>query len=1156
MRTLTGLVLGATVAFGPTSFLAASGPTPSPLPDASPTTRGALNTSPTQQVHGKIFTDRVSVQTTDGGVALQSTCVPSVTSLGSCTAVNGNALQCVLDAGWFACQSDGGWSVLGAGAGGVASVAGTGAIGVGGTSSNPIVECAVASSGQDGCLSQTDYGTFAGKLATVGAVTPLLTDGGSIAVDPTARLNMATIFAGIIDAGIVLSPYGLMSVVDAGSVFAQSIQPVEIDAPVFNSPIELVGNCNPATTGCAALNVQNTAPSTSNKIQTWGNPSSPVATIYNNGTFDVYPANLSCNVVFANVVQDPTGSGGVTVLSERSASSVNSDFIVNTTALRTAGALQAWENQGATKTEVDPLGQVIGGIDQNSFASFQDGSGSSGHVTLTAATGMNTVIMGRLEEHCAVLADGGQPASDGGNLYFIGSDGGTCYEYGGKHGDVTFISVAPGRRQGWLAEFNNPRLSPAEVAAIDYNGAFVEQSSNDLSKFGIYAHLVQTSLGQFYEGQFESALEYSFGNSTNERHYFVQGPANPDGGATFDFFGPSGTWRQLPYADDISRGVVTNFVDAGIILTEAVAAPANNESLTLTGNLLTPSSFGNIILNSANALSGFDKLVAIQNSGVEVDAFGADGTIYAESGNVIARQLLSDVWATPTGSGGLFAVGARAGSDPAGDLYIEGPRDPSVYGTDYGLQMVEGITQFPVFGVTVAGQVYGGSQYAPSAFKVAAGAGSGFVALQAADSNYLLLQGLLGEDTNAINPDGGKPVLDGGAWVGQLSDGGTFYYYAGLHGSVVINDGNAKQGGWTFQVANQPDGGNGLEESFFVDSFLGFGIFNAVERPNFPGAGVNVPTTVGQYFYGTLDSTQRYASDTHQWYYWNGTEYREYVTVGDSGVVSFPTLAASTIETSPTNTTFNFLSGLPAASSFSDWVFSSVNTRTGNEPMLAVQNNGSSIFAVDTGGNAFTSGGMTTPVIDAGVILLNGVPIGSGGGGLSIVRAVAPLASDGGTISIDPTGTMSIATINVGVIDAGSILLNGMPIVLPMVFGDFQTSGIATTGQDFAGYWNFAHDFTISGATISKNLAITCDAETGAGVGGTTGVVMKLGTGTGSCTCNLGSCGSISANNHSTCHCTTTGTVTDMFVSFDTSTDCATRPSGMFCKVYGSTTVP
>lgn len=128
--------------------------------------------------------------------------------------------------------------------------------------------------------------------------------------------------------------------------------------------------------------------------------------------------------------------------------------------------------------------------------------------------------------------------------------------------------------------------------------------------------------------------------------------------------------------------------------------------------------------------------------------------------------------------------------------------------------------------------------------------------------------------------------------------------------------------------------------------------------------------------------------------------------------------------------------------------------------------------------------------------------------------------------------------------------------IAPVIFGDFVTTGVAALSADFSGYWNFAHDFVAIGNTITPKLAITCDAQSASGVGGTTGIVMKLISGAGNCTCNLGACNSISANSHNTCHCTTTGAVTDMAVEFDSTTDCATRPSGMFCKVYGSMSTP
>lgn len=96
-------------------LLAQSGPTPSPMPDASPTVRGAMNLTIQQLKGPKIFSDRVTIAA-DAGPAISSTGVPTVVSLGACPTDGSGVMQFVRGLGWYACQTDGGgWSPLGTG---------------------------------------------------------------------------------------------------------------------------------------------------------------------------------------------------------------------------------------------------------------------------------------------------------------------------------------------------------------------------------------------------------------------------------------------------------------------------------------------------------------------------------------------------------------------------------------------------------------------------------------------------------------------------------------------------------------------------------------------------------------------------------------------------------------------------------------------------------------------------------------------------------------------------------------------------------------------------------------------------------------------------------------------------------------------------------
>lgn len=91
----------------------ASGPTPSPVPDASPSVRGAINLTTQQFLGRKILSDRLTIAA-DAGPAIVSTGIDSaaIASLGACPSNGSGVLQFVRGLGWYACQADGGWAQL------------------------------------------------------------------------------------------------------------------------------------------------------------------------------------------------------------------------------------------------------------------------------------------------------------------------------------------------------------------------------------------------------------------------------------------------------------------------------------------------------------------------------------------------------------------------------------------------------------------------------------------------------------------------------------------------------------------------------------------------------------------------------------------------------------------------------------------------------------------------------------------------------------------------------------------------------------------------------------------------------------------------------------------------------------------------------------
>lgn len=139
-----------------------------------------------------------------------------------------------------------------------------------------------------------------------------------------------------------------------------------------------------------------------------------------------------------------------------------------------------------------------------------DGFSGSGHVLLQSYPGNYMTLESRLAEQCAVLADGGQPAADGGTEVSCYADGGCCLNYAGKHGGLTFkTSVA--QLQGWLGEFSNPGAYGGNDAfVIHATGAFGQANGLTRDQFATCpTPLVGTSLGQFYPGVGPGVFSYA-----------------------------------------------------------------------------------------------------------------------------------------------------------------------------------------------------------------------------------------------------------------------------------------------------------------------------------------------------------------------------------------------------------------------------------------------------------------------------------------------------------------------------------------------------------------------------------------------------------------------------------------------------------------------
>lgn len=245
-------------------------------------------------------------------------------------------------------------------------------------------------------------------------------------------------------------------------------------------------------------------------------------------------------------------------------------------------------------------------------------------------------------------------------------------------------------------------------------------------------------------------------------------------------------------------------------------------------------------------------------------------------GDIYANALFFNYWAAV----GPEIISYRGATDTDADLSIVGGRDPSdvTQGAFPAISLFESWNS--VFTVHANGVVNAGTQWAGVAFQPNAGMGSGSIAMRSAPDNYLVFQGMLG-GLYALNPDGSMPIYDGGIEVALQSDGGTHWRYAGDHGDETSIPYEQRSGGWLRQIANAPPGH--AVQSYFVDSYAGFGIQSSLSFAQFPPPTIEfVATSVGSFHYGTYESTFRYADDYRRWFFSDGTAYHQIETVDEA----------------------------------------------------------------------------------------------------------------------------------------------------------------------------------------------------------------------------------------------------------------------------------
>jgi hypothetical protein len=308
---------------------------PQPFPDATPTLRGAVNADPAQQLRGKTFSDKLTVAA-DSGVAYASTCLPRVEDLGGCPV--GGGLQCVADAGWFSCQH-GGWSVL--------------------------------------------FGAGGSGVSTVAAIKPVVSSGG-------ASPSISALPAGVGDAGIVTAGAqtfsGVKTFPDGISTAAYVAAPGVVGY-ASNVPLLLSSNLDPGANQPTVVIDSPGVERTNGYTQQWKNNGTPYATMDTFGSLALNTLTLNGGLM--------TAAAGVTYRSARLIGDGSTDhqFQVKSGITRPVGVtlMDVQNPNGAAVFQVLARGEVIGGINQDSEASFIDGSASDGHATLSCSPGAGDV---------------------------------------------------------------------------------------------------------------------------------------------------------------------------------------------------------------------------------------------------------------------------------------------------------------------------------------------------------------------------------------------------------------------------------------------------------------------------------------------------------------------------------------------------------------------------------------------------------------------------------------------------------------------------------------------------------------------------------------------------------------------------------------------
>lgn len=298
------------------------------------------------------------------------------------------------------------------------------------------------------------------------------------------------------------------------------------------------------------------------------------------------------NLSVGNLLMCTKAHSDLWIAGNRDATDPTSDIYLSSSVSRSAGNIvEVWNGMQVANISKD--GQITAGVvggTLNAPASFVDGTGASGHVSLTCSEAMYTLITGKLGKN---LIDG-------------------VYPYGGLHGDVTFAPTYS-REAGMLLQVvNTTAKGNAMKFHVDYYGGVGQAHGLSLTDFGSPGWVPHsTSIGTTYTGQGESTLMYAF-----DAHRW--------------YAASEGAWKKIPFAGDATEYDATDgSADAGCQTINKLKGKAKfaagTSTLTIADSYVTSNSHVSVVLQSNDATAVVKSVIPTAGSfAVNIVACTAD----------------------------------------------------------------------------------------------------------------------------------------------------------------------------------------------------------------------------------------------------------------------------------------------------------------------------------------------------------------------------------------------------------------------------------------------------------------------------------------------------------------------------------------------------